>query len=54
VSNKAEDSNRLELNNSTAMAEHVSTTTPGTSTSALGDEPTYDEQVHEKIDSHGP
>jgi hypothetical protein len=50
VNNKAEDNNRLESSNSTVKAEHVSTTAAGTSTSALGDEPTYDEQGREDIE----
>jgi hypothetical protein len=51
VSNKPQDDDRLELSDSVVMAERASITADHTSTSALGDEPTYDEQVHEDIEA---
>ena len=48
VSNKPKDDDSLELSDSTVMAERASITADNTSTSALGDEPTYDEQVRGK------
>ena len=51
VSNKPQDDDSLELSDSTVMAERASITADNTSTSALGDEPTYDEQVREDIEA---
>jgi hypothetical protein len=51
VSNKRRDDDSLELSDSTVMAERASITADNTSTSALGDEPTYDEQVREDIEA---
>ena len=53
VSKKARDNNSLDLSDSTVIAEQASVTAEGTSTSALGDEPTYDEQVCEDIEGDG-
>ena len=50
VGNKTQDNNSLGLSDSMVMAEQASITAEGTSTSALGDEPTYDEQVREDIE----
>ena len=51
VSNKTQYGDSLELSDSTVMAERASITADNTSTSALGDEPTYDEQVRENIEA---
>ena len=51
VSNKTHDNNSLGLSDSKVMAEQASITAEGTSTSALGDEPTYDEQVREDLEA---
>lgn len=50
MSNKSQDNNSLGLSDSKVMAEQASNTTESTSTSALGDEPTYDEPVREDIE----
>ena len=50
VSNKTQDNNSLGLSESNVMADHASVTAEGTSTSTLGDEPTYDEEVREDIE----
>ena len=50
VSNETQDNNSFGLSESNVMAEQASVTAEGTSTSALGDEPTYDEQVREDIE----
>jgi hypothetical protein len=50
MSKKISDNNSLGLSDSVVMAEQVSITAEDTSTSALGDEPTYDEQVCEDIE----
>ena len=51
VSHKTQYGDSLELSDSTVMAERASITADNTSTSALGDEPTYDEQVRENIEA---
>ena len=51
ASNKRRDDDSLELSDSMVMAERASITADNTSTSALGDEPTYDEQVREDIEA---
>jgi hypothetical protein len=50
VSNKPEADNNSEQDDSTVMAEQASITAERTSTSVLGDEPTYDQQVREDIE----
>jgi hypothetical protein len=50
MSNKAQDNDSLGLSDSTVMAEQASITAEDTSTSALGDEPTYDGPVREDIE----
>jgi hypothetical protein len=50
MSKEITDNNSLGLSDSMVSAEQASITAEGTSTSALGDEPTYDEQVREDIE----
>lgn len=45
VSSKDRGNSSLNSSDSTVMAEQVSITAEGTSTSAFGDEPTYDEET---------
>lgn len=50
VSDKVQNNDSFGLSDSTVMAEQASITAEGTSTSALGDEPAYNEQVHEETE----
>ena len=50
MSNKTQDNNSSGQTDSKLMAEQASITVEGTSTSALGDEPTYAEQVRDDIE----
>ena len=54
MSNKPQYGDSLALSDSTVMAERASITADNTSTSAVGDEPTYDAQVREDTASGDP